>query len=259
MSRATSLAVVALTLVLVPAPAGAGTTRPPLGLTVTPARVALAGTGMASVRITNPGRGAVVVDVGRAGFSLDLRGRPRVVARAAPRAATAWLTVQPGHFVLPAGASKWLTVSSRLPRRAEPGDHDALVLFTTRPRRSAGVAVRMRIGVVVVVRAPGRVVRSVAIRALRVRRAGRTRTLELVLANRGNVTEAIDAVRVRLSLVRKGVRASVRAETRALRPRTNGVVQFRYRGRLAGWITARVRLTLEPGRPALSRTFRVKL
>jgi hypothetical protein len=259
MSRATSLAVVALTLVLVPAPAGAGTTRPPLGLTVTPARVALAGTGKASVRITNPGRGAVVVDVGRAGFSLDLRGRPRVVARAAPRAATAWLTVQPGHFVLPAGASKWLTVSSRLPRRAEPGDHDALVLFTTRPRRSAGVAVRMRIGVVVVVRAPGRVVRSVAIRALRVRRAGRTRTLELVLANRGNVTEAIDAVRIRLSLVRNGVRASVRGETRALRPRTNGVVQFRYRGRLAGWITARVRLTLEPGRPALSRTFRVKL
>jgi hypothetical protein len=259
MSRATSLAVVALTLVLVPAPAGAGTTRPPLGLTVTPARVALAGTGKASVRITNPGRGAVVVDVGRAGFSLDLRGRPRVVARAAPRAATAWLTVQPGHFVLPAGASKWLTVSSRLPRRAEPGDPDALVLFTTRPRRSAGVAVRMRIGVVVVVRAPGRVVRSVAIRALRVRRAGRTRTLELVLANRGNVTEAIDAVRIRLSLVRNGVRASVRAETRALRPRTNGVVQFRYRGRLAGWITARVRLTLEPGRPALSRTFRVKL
>jgi cytochrome c biogenesis protein ResB len=39
----------------------------------------------------------------------------------------------------------------------------------------------------------------------------------------------------------------------------NGVVQFRYRGRLAGWVTARVRLTLEPGRPVISRTFRVKL
>lgn len=259
MSRATSLAVVALTFVLVPASAGAGTTRPRLGLTVTPARVALAGTGKAGVRITNPGRAAVVVDVGRAGFSLDLRGRPRVVGRAGPRAATAWLTVQPGRVVLPAGASKWLTVSSRLPRRVEPGDHDALVLLTTRPRRSAGVAVRMRIGVVVVVRAPGRVVQSVAMRALRVRRAGGTRTLELFLANRGNVTETIDAARVRLSLVRKGVRASVRAEPRELRPRTNGVVQFHYRGRLTGWISARVRLALEPGRPVLSRTFRVKL
>ena len=259
MSRATALAFVALMLVLVPAPAGAGTTRPPLGLAVTPARVALAGTGKASVRITNPGVSAVVVDVARAGFSLDLRGRPHVVARPGLRAATPWLTVRPGRFVLPAGATKWLTVASRLPRRVEPGDHDALVLLTTRPWRSAGVAVRMRIGVVVVVRAPGRIVRSVAIRGLRVRHAGRARTLELVLANRGNVTETIDAARVRLLLVRKGTRSSVRTETRELRPRTNGVVQLRYRGRLAGWVTARVRLTLEPGRLVLSRTFRVKL
>jgi len=167
--------------------------------------------------------------------------------------------VRPGRFVLPAGATKSLSVSSRLPRLVEPGDHDALVLLTTPPWRTAGVAVRMRIGVVVVVRAPGRVVRSVAVRALRVRRAGHTRTLELVLANRGNVTETIDAAHVRLFLVRKGARSSVRADTRELRPRTNGVVQFRYRGRLAGWITARVRLTLEPGRPVISRTFRVKL
>ena len=259
MRRAASLAFVALTLVLVPAPAGAGTTRPPLGLAVTPARVALAGTGKASIRVTNPGRGAVVVDVARAGFSLDLRGRPHVIPRAAPRAATPWLTVRPGRFVLPAGTSTWLTVASRLPRRVEPGDHDALVLLTTRPWRSAGVAVRMRIGVVVVVRAPGRIVRSLAIRGLRVRRVGRARTLELALANGGNVTETIDAARVRLSFVRKGARSSVRAETRELRPRTNGVVQFRYRGRLAGWVTARVRLALEPGRPLLSRTFRVKL
>ena len=259
MRRATSLAVVALTFVLVPASAGTSTTRPPLGLAVTPARVALAGTGKASIRITNPGLGTVVVDVARAGFSLDLRGRPHVVARAVPRAATPWLTVRPGRFVLPAGVTRWLTVTSRLPRRVEPGDHDALVLLTTRPRRSAGVAVRMRIGVVVVVRAPGRVVRSVAIRGLRARSAGRARTLELVLANRGNVTETIDAARVRLVLVRKGVRAQVRAEPRELRPRTNGVVQLRYRGRLAGWVNARVRLALEPGRPVLSRTFRVKL
>ena len=204
MRRAAALAFVALTLVLVPAPAGAGTTRPPLGLAVTPARVALAGTGKASVRVTNPGRGAVVVDVARAGFSLDLRGRPHVIPRAAPRAATPWLTVRPGRFVLPAGTSTWLTVASRLPRRVEPGDHDALVLLTTRPWRSAGVAVRMRIGVVVVVRAPGRIVRSLAIRGLRVRRVGRARTLELALANRGNVTETIDAARVRLLFRAKG-------------------------------------------------------
>jgi hypothetical protein len=259
MRRATSFAFVALTLVLVPAPAGAGTTRPPLGLAVTPARVALAGTGKASVRITNPGFRPVEVDVARAGLSVDLRGRPHIAARGGRRAATSWLSIRPRRFVLRAGAATWLTVSSHLPRRVEPGDHDALVLLTTRPWRSAGVAVRMRIGVVIVVRAPGRVVRSVAVRGLRLRRVGRARTLEVVLANRGNVTETLDAGRIRLTLVRKGSRSSVRPVMRELRPRTNGVVQFRYRGRLAGWVTARVRLTLEPGRPVISRTFRVKL
>jgi hypothetical protein len=117
----------------------------------------------------------------------------------------------------------------------------------------------MRIGVVVVVRAPGRVVRSVDFRALRVRRAGRTRTLELVLANRGNVTETIDASRIRLSLLRKGTSSSLRPEPRELRPRTSGLVQFRYRGKRGVWVTARVRLALEPGLPVVSRTFRVKL
>jgi len=259
MRRTARPALVALVLVLVPAQAGAGTTRPPLGLAVTPARVALAGTGRASVQITNPGLGAVVVDVARAGLAVDLRGRPHVAAHGGSRAATSWLTVRPRRFVLRPGATTRLAVSSHLPRRAEPGDHDALVLLTTRPWRSAGVAVRMRIGVVVVVRAPGRILRSVAVRGLRVRRAGSVRTLELVLANHGNVTETIDAARVRLVVMRKGARASIRPETRDLRPRTNGVVQFRYRGRLAGWVTARVHLTLGPGRPVLSRTFRVKV
>jgi hypothetical protein len=259
MRHAPGLALAALVLVLAPASAGAGTTRSPLGLTVTPARVALVGTGQASLRITNPGRGPVVVDVARAGFTLDLRGRPHVVARAGRRAATPWLSVRPGHFVVPTGATRWITVSSVLPRRAEPGDHDALVLLTTRPWRSAGVAVRMRIGVVVAVRAPGRVVRSVTVGALRVRRSGRARTLELVLANRGNVTETIDASRLRLSLVRKGVRSSLRPERRELRPRTSGIVQFRYRGRPGAWVTVRLRLALEPGLPVVSRTFRVRL
>jgi hypothetical protein len=259
MRRATALALAALVPVLVPASAGAGTTRPPLGLTVTPARVALTGAGQASMRVTNPGFGAVVVDVARAGFSLDLRGRPHVVGRGGSRAATSWLTVRPRRFVLSTGAARWITVQSRLPRSVEPGDHDALVLLTTRPWRSAGVAVRMRLGVVVVVRAPGRIVRSVALRGLRVNRARRGRTLELVVANRGNVTETIDARRIRLSISRRGARTWLRPVTRELRPRTNGIVEFRYRGRLAGWVTVRVLLVPEPGRPAVSRTFRAKL
>ena len=95
-------AVLLAALVLAPASAGASTTRPPLGLTATPAHVALAGFGRAMVRVTNPGASPVVVDVARAGFALDLRGRPKVVSRGGTRAASSWLTVRPPRFVLAA-------------------------------------------------------------------------------------------------------------------------------------------------------------
>ena len=246
-------------LVLVPASAGAGTTRPPLGLTATPAHVVLMGSSRATVRVSNPGLNPVVVDIGRSGFSLDLRGRPKIVARGDRRAAAAWLTVSPARFVVGGGASRFLTVASRLPRSLAPGDYDALVLLTTRPRRRAGVAVRMRIGFVVVVRAPGRIVRRIALGRLRVRRHRGVRVIELDVANRGNVTESVDRGNVRLTLRRGPAVAQVRADPRAVRPRTGGIVQFRYRGPLTGWITATARIALEAGRAPVVRTYRVKL
>jgi hypothetical protein len=245
--------------VLVPASAGAGTARPPLALTASPGRLALVGAGEGAIRVTNPGLSPVVVDVSRAGFSLDLRGRPRIASRADRRAAVSWVTVRPWRIVLPAGAGRSITVTTRPPARAEPGDHDALVLLTTRPRRGRGVAVRMRIGVVVVVRTPGRIVRRVALGGLRVRRSGRARVLELGLANRGNVTETIDGVCLRVWIARGSARARLRHEVRDLRPRTSGIVQVPYRGRLRGWTTVRVEFVGEPGRRHVIQTFRVKL
>ena len=38
-----------------------------------------------------------------------------------------------------------------------------------------------------------------------------------------------------------------------------GIVQLRYLGRSKGWVTATGRIAMEPGRPAVSRTYRVKL
>ena len=244
MIRTAILALIAF--VLVPASAGAGTSRPPVGLTATPARISLAGSAGATVRVTNPGREAVAVDAARAGFGLDLRGRPRVVSGASRRAATAWLSVRPTRFVLAAGASATVAVSARVPVRVEPGDHDALVLLTTRPSaRRPGLAVRMRLGVVVVVRAPGRVARSLRLGGLRVRRAGSARVLELWVANAGNVTETLWRGRVRLLVVRRGS-SRILAAPRELRPRTSGLVQTVYRGPLRG----RVRVLAELVDPA---------
>lgn len=247
------------TIVLVPASAGASTTRPPVGLTATPSRVSLAGTSTADVRVTNPGSIPVLVRVERAGFSLDLRGRPKVVPRGGPRAAAAWLTLRPSRFVLGVGESRLLMVASRLPARVEPGDHDAVVLLTTRLLREGGVAVRMRLGIVVVVRAPGRVVRRLALGRLDVRRERSARVLELRVANRGNVTETLTRGRVRVWLRRGSAGTRLDTAPRDLRPRTTGIVQLRYGGRLRGWVTARVEVATQPGMPVLRRTFRIGL
>jgi hypothetical protein len=254
------LACVLITAVLVvPASAGATTARRSIALTASPAHVSLQGSGYATVRVTNSGRRLVVVDVRRAGFALDLRGRPRIVA-SGKRAAISWVRVRPSHVALRAGASASLTVAAKVPAGAEPGDHDALVLLTTRPRRDAGVAVRMRIGVVVAVRAPGQLLHKLVLRGLRVRRHGRLRTLELLVANRGNVTEPIRRKRVSLSIRRAGrVVARLRPEPRDLLPWSRGLLVFRYRGRVHGTVSALATVVPEADGSMMCRAYRIVL
>jgi hypothetical protein len=170
------------------------------------------------------------------------------------------LTLRPKRFALAPHASVSLAVAAQLPRRAEPGDHDALVLLSTRPLDNGHVGVRLRLGVVVVVRAPGAVIRRLELRGLRVARRGRARVLELVVANRGNVTEALGRALTVLSRERRGGHRTVLVATsRDLRPRTRGIVEFRLRGRRHGWTAARVLIPAADGRKPLSRTYRLRL
>lgn len=245
-------------VVLVSAAAVASATSPPVALTAAPSRVSLTGSGATAIRVTNSGHRPVVVGARLAGFALDLRGRPRIVRSDGPRAADRWLDVRPRRLQLRPGASASVVLSARVPRRAEPGDHDALVLFTTQPHAAAGLAVRMRLGVVVVVRAPGRIIRRLALLGLRTRPSGRGRVLELVAANRGNVTETLGRGRIRLSLRQGGtVRATLRPRPRDLRPGTRGVVEFPVPRHLKGWMEAQVRVSSDGY--AAARSFRVRV
>jgi hypothetical protein len=249
----------ALLLVLASASAGASGARPPVALTASPAHVDLAGSGRATVRVTNSGTSRVVLDVRRAGFALDLQGEPRIVEQdAGRRSAAAWLGFRPRALTLKPGASGAVTIVSKVPARAEPGDHDALVLFTTRRRVRDGLAVRVRMGVVVVVRAPGKVVRRLGLRGLRAVGTRRGRLLELVVVNRGNVTESFARGRAVISVERDGRRlARLTAATRSLRPGTRGVLQFPLRRHVTGTVLARVDLVSEAGR--IQRTYRLRL
>ena len=255
-------ALVGLLLVLAPvsALAGTGAKPTPLGLTAAPAHVVLAGSGTAAVRIRNPGTNRVAVDAVVAGFALDLRGRPRIVGRHRPRSAAEWLRVRPTRFTLAPHRSARVFVEAKVPRRAAPGDHDALVVLSARPLANARVSVRLRLGVVVVVRAPGAAVRCLQLGQLRTVRRGAGEALELVVVNAGNVTERL--LRVRAVMARLRTRhhvATVASAARELRPRTRGVLEFRLRSRVHGPVTARIVIPGEPGRPALRRTYRLRI
>jgi hypothetical protein len=247
----------ALTAVsLLVAPAGAGATRPRVALIASPAHVALAGSAKAPLAVTNSGADPVVVDVARAGFALDLRGRPRV---ATVRRAT-WLAVAPRRLSLAPGATASPTVTSRIPARAEPGDHSELVLLTTRSPSARGLPVRVRLGVVVVVRAPGKVVRRLAVVRIRARRSGRARVLALLLANRGNVTETVGGSCVVLWLHRRRILERLRAPERRILPHTSGLVELVYRGPARGRVLARIAPPSRPNCPRIrSRDLTVTL
>jgi hypothetical protein len=251
---------VPILLALASASAGASGARQPVALTASPAHLELAGTGRATVRVTNSGTNPVVLDVRRAGFALDLRGRPKIVGEHdVRRTAAGWLGFRPRTLSLRPGATGSISIASTVPARAEPGDHDALVLFTTRRRVTDGLAVRVRMGVVVVVRAPGKIVRRVDLKALRVVPTRHGRALELVLANRGNVTESFARGRAAVYIEGNGRRlARLVAEPRALRPGTRGVLRFASSRRFSGRVVARVDVVSEAGW-TIRRTFSLRL
>jgi hypothetical protein len=231
---------------------------PPVALTAAPARLALSGSGETTVRIRNPGTKRIAVDVRRAGFALDLRGRPRIVRLRSARSAAQWLTLRPARFTLGPHATARLHVSAKVPRRAAPGDHDALVLLNARPLVNQAVSVRLRLGVVVVVRAPGAVVRRLKLARLRVKRRRGSQTLELMVVNGGDVTERLLRARAIVSHGSSRL-ASLSAAARELRPQTRGLFEFRLRIGFRGRAVARVVIPAEPGRPAIRRTFHIRL
>ena len=236
-------------LVLAPAPSaeGAGADRPRVALSVSPAHLALTAPGSRTIKLRNVGAERVVVDATRRTF-----GRPT--------AAKTWLQIVPARLVLRSGESAILTLRVKPPRRAEPGDHQVLVLLTTRPPRGGRVNVQVRLGVRVRMVVPGRIVRRLTLGGLRVHRRRDARFMFVSVANRGNVTVQLRG-RVTALLLRHGqplARLSPHPQ-RPLIPGDRAVLALRYSGRLGGLLTAVVRIRLGPGVRAVERRYRIHL
>ena len=242
-----ALAIAGVLAVVQTASAGSVGRERPLALAVSPARVALVAPASRTIQLRNLGAEAVDVAVVR-----------KAVDRRQP--AKKWLSVRPARVVLRSGSTAVLTLRVRRHAKAGPGDHQLRVLFVARPLARSRVAIRLRLGVGMRIRVPGRIVRRLEVHGLRLRRQGRARLLLVSLANLGNVTEQLRA-HVSITLLRNGRMVSrLRSrEHRELFPGARGVVRLRYAGGARGRVIAVVRV--RPGgrlRP-VERRYRLRL
>ena len=177
------------------------------------------------------------IDVHVVGLTLDPQGRPRLERRGgAPL-----LRLSASRLRAARGRAQ-LTITARPAAHAAVGDHAAVVLFDATTPGTSSVLVRLRVGLVVSVRVPGKVVHRLVLQAgasvLR-----KPRVIEVDVANRGNVTEHVDASRLTLVVVRAGRTVAVlRAARRDFLPHSRGFVLFSYSQRLRGAFVARVGL-----------------
>ena len=220
--------------------------------------------------VRNDGASSVRLLATRASFAFDLYGNAAIAPRRVPsRSAHTWLVVSPRRLALAPGRVGILQVRARLPHGARPGDHQALLLLSGIARGSARVAIKARIGVLVLVRVPGRIVRRVVVGHVWVARGRRGRTIAVTAVNRGNVAERLLPGQITVSL-RRGRRVVevIHGLARDLLPHSRGVVALRSRASLRGRFTAVVRIAEQPGwkagpaaprLPSAARTLRLRL
>ena len=216
-----------------------------VALTVSPARAVLLAPSSRTLQLSNLGSERMAVDVAW-----------RSLGRSIP--SKGWLSIAPRRLVLRSGARALLTV--RAGAGASPGDHHVLVLVTGRPSEPNGIAVRLRVGVRVRIRAPGRLVRKIAVAGLRARRFNGKHALLVAVANRGNVTEQLRG-RLNVTLVdHDRVISRLRlGRSRELYPGARAVVVLPYAGRARGVVTAVVGIRLGARVPPVERRYRLLL
>jgi hypothetical protein len=228
-----------------------------VALAVSPAHVSIDAGGKATVHVGATTGARLLLRASVAGLALDVRGRPRIVGR---RDAGTWLVVRPRAISVGRDGASFI-VTSRRPLGARPGDHSAIVLLTAMAPARKGVAVELRVGLVVTVRVAGRRVRRLEVVAARAKRlpGGRGRLISVTVANRGDVIESLGGARLEVTLLRRGrAIAHFRGVRRKVLPRSRAVVSFRCRAPSGGDVVARIAVA-RPGGGVAARTFRLRL
>jgi hypothetical protein len=230
-------------------PAGANSHPPALSVSAWPARVVVSAPRSTTVRIGNSGASPVRLVASTRGYALDAFGHPRLRP-----AQAGWISVRPAHLVVAAHRVAAIEVRVAHPAGARPGDHAQVLLVSTEPPSRRRLVATLRIGIVVVARVPGRIVHHLGVARVEARSQGRRTTVEVVVANRGNVDEWIGRGRVSVTLVRRGSKpVTVPVAARRLLARSSGIVEARFRGHLRGRIAVVVALRRPTAAVRLSR------
>jgi len=248
--------IVAVTLAAAALLVGSGNAPAPLALSVSPAHLALTAGGRATIHVRAVSGGRLLLRTSIAGLTLDGRGRPQITAR---RDAAAWLTLHPRSILAGRDGASFV-VTSRRPPGARAGDHTAIVLLTATAPGAKGIAVAMRVGLVVTVRVGGRSIRRVEVVEVRSRAApGGRRVIAVTVANLGERIESIGGARLGITLVRRGrIIGRFRFARRQLLPHSRAVVAHGIRSMVRGPVIARVSVIRLDGRMT-TRTFPLRL
>jgi hypothetical protein len=237
-------------------PAGASSHPPALSVSAWPARVVVAAPGSTTVRIGNSGASPVRLVASSRGYALDAFGRPRLRPPGA-----GWISVRPARLVVATHRVEEIEVRVERPAGARSGDHAQVLLVSTEPPSRRRLVATLRIGIVVVARVPGRIVHHLGVAHVQARHQGRQTTIELVVANRGNVDEWLVRGRVSVTLLRRGSRpVTLQVAARRLLARSSGIVEATLRGHLRGRLTVVVALRRPtPGVRLAHRRYQLRL
>jgi hypothetical protein len=263
-TRRWTLGIAAAAALAVVSSAGAG---PMTTLAVNPTQLILVGVSKGAYTVRNPTGKPVSLKASIGDYTIKPNGRVVVNPKVPPKgSAKHWLTISPQSFKLQPHTNAVLDVNSHPGKHAGPGDHHALVLFTTAPTGKGKVLVRTRIGVTALVRVPGKIKRKLVIgRPSAVRKKHQ---LRFALLNKGNINERLLKGAVKVAL-KKGRRVVQRltAPARDILPRSRTGYGLPYRHRLKGKLTAVVTVRPLNGRAAgafapplkpVKKTFRVR-
>jgi hypothetical protein len=198
--------------------------------------------------LTNTGSREARYDISVGNYDISRDGQVTIDPPLTPgRSAKRWLTVTPRRVVLRSGESATLAVHATPSRVASPGDHHALVLILGSESREGTVRFRARIGVPMIVRVAGPLVRRLRVTRVTAVRSGRSRVIRVAVSNLGNVNERFTPQRGSFEILqRRRVVARLGVLTRSFLPGTSGFLVARYSGRVQGPVTIRARVIPAP-------------